>query len=42
MVEETVIADLRRRKPVAIISIDESTGEAGLTTRLDAFIDMLK
>ncbi len=42
MVEETIIADLRRRKSVAIISIDESIGEAGLTTRLDAFIDMLK
>lgn len=42
MVEETVIADLRKHKPVAIISIDESTGEAGLTTRLDAFIDMLR
>lgn len=42
MVEETIISELRRTKPVAIISIDESTGEAGLTTRLDAFIDMLK
>ncbi len=42
MLEEVVISDLRKRKPVAIISIDESTGEAGLTTRLDAFLDMLK
>lgn len=42
MVEETVISELRKTKPVAIISIDESTGEAGLSTRLDAFIDMLK
>lgn len=42
VVEEMVIADVRKHKPVATISIDESTGEAGLTTRLDAFIDMLK
>jgi predicted nucleotide-binding protein (sugar kinase/HSP70/actin superfamily) len=32
----------RRRKPVVGISFDESTGEAGLITRLDAFFDMIK
>jgi predicted nucleotide-binding protein (sugar kinase/HSP70/actin superfamily) len=32
----------RRRLPVISISFDESTGEAGLITRLDAFFDMLK
>lgn len=41
VVEDFVIKAARKRKPVTVISIDESTGEAGLTTRLDAFIDML-
>jgi len=41
VVEEFVLKKIRRRKPVTVISIDESTGEAGLTTRLDAFLDMI-
>jgi predicted nucleotide-binding protein (sugar kinase/HSP70/actin superfamily) len=41
VVDEFVIKEIRRRKPVTVISIDESTGEAGLTTRLDAFLDMI-
>jgi len=41
VIEDFVIKEIRKRKPVSVISIDESTGEAGLTTRLDAFIDML-
>ena len=31
----------RRRKPFTTIVIDEHTGEAGLVTRLEAFVDML-
>jgi len=42
MIEEAVIQQARSRKPITMISLDESTGEAGLNTRLDAFIDMLK
>jgi predicted nucleotide-binding protein (sugar kinase/HSP70/actin superfamily) len=42
LVEEMVVSRIRSRKPISILSIDESTGEAGVTTRLDAFIDMLK
>lgn len=41
VVEEFVLKKIRRHKPVTVISIDESTGEAGLTTRLDAFLDMI-
>lgn len=32
----------RRRKPFTTIVIDEHTGEAGLVTRLEAFVDMLE
>lgn len=35
-------AKLRRSKPLVLITIDEHTGEAGLVTRLEAFIDMLE
>lgn len=31
----------RRRKPLLCLTIDEHTGEAGLDTRLEAFIDMI-
>ncbi|MFA5029451.1 MAG: acyl-CoA dehydratase activase-related protein [Patescibacteria group bacterium] len=42
LVEYLVIQKARAHKPITTISIDESTGEAGLLTRLDAFIDILK
>jgi len=41
LMEEFVISQARAQKPISTISIDESTGEAGLTTRIDAFLDML-
>lgn len=34
-------AKQRRRLPFSVIVIDEHTGEAGLVTRLEAFVDML-
>lgn len=42
LMEKFAIGLARRNKPVVSISFDESTGEAGLLTRLDAFFDMLK
>lgn len=42
LMEKFAIRLARRNKPVVSISFDESTGEAGLITRLDAFFDMLK
>ena len=30
-----------KRKPLLIITIDEHSGEAGLVTRLESFMDML-
>ncbi|MFC1721767.1 acyl-CoA dehydratase activase-related protein [Patescibacteria group bacterium] len=41
-VDDLVVREIRKAKSVTTISIDESTGEAGLATRLDAFLDMLK
>jgi len=41
-VDDLVVKEVRKVKPVTTISIDEATGEAGLSTRLDAFLDMLK
>ncbi|MDN5344812.1 MAG: hypothetical protein PWQ18_924 [Clostridia bacterium] len=32
----------RRSKPFLLLTLDEHTGEAGLNTRLEAFMDMLK
>ncbi len=42
LMENFSIRLARRNKPVISISFDESSGEAGLLTRLDAFFDMLK
>lgn len=42
MMEGYCLRDARKLKPVTTISIDESSGEAGLGTRLEAFIDVLK
>ena len=36
------LKDARKNKPITSISIDESSGEAGLATRIEAFIDVLK
>ncbi|MBE3571503.1 MAG: 2-hydroxyglutaryl-CoA dehydratase [Moorella humiferrea] len=45
MVDKIMEMDIRRlsngRLPFMSISIDEQTGDAGITTRLEAFIDML-
>ena len=41
VLEDFVIRQVRKQKPISVISIDESTGEAGLTTRVDAFLDMI-
>ncbi len=30
------------RVPLAMLTIDEHTGEAGLVTRLEAFVDMVR
>jgi len=35
-------AKRKRTKPLVLITIDEHTGEAGLVTRLEAFVDMLE
>ncbi|MCL4459689.1 MAG: acyl-CoA dehydratase activase-related protein [Chloroflexi bacterium] len=35
-------AKTRKNKPLMILTIDEHTGEAGLITRLEAFLDMLR
>jgi len=40
--ETYVLKDIRKFKPVTTISIDEASGEAGLATRIEAFIDVLK
>lgn len=42
MMETYCLREARKSKPVTTISIDESSGEAGLGTRLEAFIDVLK
>ncbi len=45
---DSVLIDLVERKakenkiPFMLITIDEQTGEAGINTRIEAFIDMLK
>lgn len=42
LMETVAIRPARQRKPVVIISLDESSGEAGVMTRLDAFFDMIR
>lgn len=42
LLEELVIKKVRKDKPVTVIAFDEASGEAGLLTRLEAFIEMLK
>lgn len=42
MMETFVLKDIRKLKPITTISIDEASGEAGLATRIEAFIDVLK
>ena len=42
LMETYVLKDARKLKPVTTISIDEASGEAGLATRIEAFIDVLK
>lgn len=41
LMEEFVLREVRKQKPVTMISLDESSGEAGLDTRLDAFFDII-
>ncbi|MEK7167782.1 MAG: acyl-CoA dehydratase activase-related protein [Patescibacteria group bacterium] len=41
LIEEFVLREIRKTKPVTMISLDESSGEAGLDTRLDAFFDII-
>ncbi|EKE15500.1 MAG: hypothetical protein ACD_11C00149G0003 [uncultured bacterium] len=41
LVEEIFVKNLRRKKPVIVLSMDESTNEALFQTRLEAFFDML-
>lgn len=42
LMETYVLKDIRKLKPITTISIDEASGEAGLATRIEAFIDVLK
>lgn len=44
MVSDLLAREVRRRSsmPIMALSIDEHTGEAGLATRIEAFIDMIK
>ena len=42
LMETYALKTARKIKPVTSISIDESSGEAGLNTRIEAFIDVLK
>ena len=42
LMETYVLKDARKFKPITTISIDEASGEAGLATRIEAFIDVLK
>ena len=42
LMETYVLKDIRKFKPITTISIDEASGEAGLATRIEAFIDVLK
>ena len=42
LMETFVLKDVRKLKPITTISIDEASGEAGLATRIEAFIDVLK
>ncbi|MFA5048116.1 MAG: acyl-CoA dehydratase activase-related protein [Patescibacteria group bacterium] len=42
LMETYVLKDIRKLKPVTTISIDEASGEAGLATRIEAFLDVLK
>ncbi|MFA6422197.1 MAG: acyl-CoA dehydratase activase-related protein [Candidatus Buchananbacteria bacterium] len=42
LMEYYSLKDARKSKPITSISIDESSGEAGLATRIEAFIDVLK
>lgn len=41
MMETYVLKSVRKLKPITTISIDEASGEAGLNTRIEAFIDVL-
>ena len=42
LMKESMIKELKNKKPILTITIDEHTGEAGLVTRIEAFLDMLK
>ncbi|MFA6919349.1 MAG: acyl-CoA dehydratase activase-related protein [Patescibacteria group bacterium] len=42
LMETYVLKDIRKFKPITTISFDEASGEAGLATRIEAFIDVLK
>ncbi|MGC8843040.1 MAG: acyl-CoA dehydratase activase-related protein, partial [bacterium] len=39
-----ILSEARRAGnfPVMVVTLDEHTGEAGLLTRLEAFVDMLR
>lgn len=42
LMKENMIAQLQNKKPLLTITVDEHTGEAGLITRIEAFLDMLE
>lgn len=42
LMKETMINEIGNKKPILTITIDEHTGEAGLITRIEAFLDMIK
>lgn len=41
LMKESMIKYLNHKKPLLTITIDEHTGEAGLVTRIEAFLDMI-
>ncbi len=42
LMKENMLFNLHNKKPLLTITVDEHTGEAGLITRIEAFLDMLE
>jgi predicted nucleotide-binding protein (sugar kinase/HSP70/actin superfamily) len=42
LIKEYIDANLRNRKPMLVLTVDEHSGDAGVVTRLEAFFDMIE
>jgi predicted nucleotide-binding protein (sugar kinase/HSP70/actin superfamily) len=42
LMKDTMISSLQNKKPLLTLTIDEHTGEAGIVTRIEAFLDMIE